>query len=266
MPSWRTCDLPENPHYTWPSGVSEIRLLPSLAEGELAHATASPESVSAAAVLTSIAEFFYVLEGQGELWRKQGDVEQVVELSPQHCYSIPAGVEFQYRVGPEPLRFIVCSAPRWQREKWQEASTAYWPDAAVLAATADDPPWRSVALPAKMDRLAPDGSEIRFLLEVDAGGLAHCTLPAGRFSQAVRHRTVQEVWYILAGVGELWRSEGGDEAEIVRLHPGRGLTIPPSASFQFRAMAPEGLQILIGTFPRWPEGEEEAVPVEPHWR
>ncbi len=40
------------------------------------------------------------------------------------------------------------------------------------------------------DYLAPDGSEIRLLLDLEGGSLAHCTLPPGRISVAQRHRTV----------------------------------------------------------------------------
>ncbi len=54
---------------------------------------------------------------------------------------------------------------------------------------------------AAYDVLAPDASEIRLLVSVRGGSAAHCTLPAGRTSLAVRHRTVEEVWYFLRGRG-----------------------------------------------------------------
>lgn len=44
------------------------------------------------------------------------------------------------------------------------------------------------------DYLAPDGSEIRLLADLEGGGLAHCTLPSGRVSVAQRHKTVEEIW------------------------------------------------------------------------
>ena len=61
------------------------------------------------------------------------------------------------------------------------------------------------------DVLAPDGSEIRFLPQVPGGSMVHCTLPPGAVSLAVTHRTVDELWYVLAGQGELWRRQGEDE-------------------------------------------------------
>jgi mannose-6-phosphate isomerase-like protein (cupin superfamily) len=55
------------------------------------------------------------------------------------------------------------------------------------------------------DYSAPDGSEIRLLLNVKGGGLAHCTLPPAATTLAVRHRTVEEIWYFLDGTGEVWK-------------------------------------------------------------
>ena len=94
-----------------------------------------------------------------------------------------------------------------------------------------------------------------------AGGLAHCTLPPARTSSAVGHKTVEEIWYVLAGSGEIWR-EGNDES--VELRTARCLTIPTGVAFQFRTTGPHPLEILIGTFPQWP-GKEEAERVEGRW-
>jgi mannose-6-phosphate isomerase-like protein (cupin superfamily) len=80
---------------------------------------------------------------------------------------------------------------------------------------------------------------------------------------AVAHRTVEEVWYVLSGRGELWRREGGRE-EVVALEPGVSLAIPRGAHFQFRALG-EPLRILGVTMPPWP-GDGEAVAVQGHWK
>ena len=53
------------------------------------------------------------------------------------------------------------------------------------------------------DVLAPDGSEIRLLPQTTGGSMVHCTLPPGAVSLAVTHRTVDELWYVLSGEGEL---------------------------------------------------------------
>jgi mannose-6-phosphate isomerase-like protein (cupin superfamily) len=89
------------------------------------------------------------------------------------------------------------------------------------------------SLPGHYDYLAPDGSEIRSLLEVDGGGLAHCQLPPSSSSKAVKHQTVEEIWYFLSGTGQVWRKLM-DEEIVNDVSPGVSLTIPKGASFQFR--------------------------------
>lgn len=118
-------------------------------------------------------------------------------------------------------------------------------------------------LSADYDYLAPDGSEIRLLPTVGGGGLAHCTLPPGKVSKAVVHRTVEEIWYCLSGEGQIWRKLG-DLETVVDLRAGTSVTIPTGMRFQFRTTGGEPLCILIATMPPWP-GKEEAVPVDGRW-
>ena len=118
-------------------------------------------------------------------------------------------------------------------------------------------------LPAQMDLHAPDGSEIRLLQARDAGSFVHCTLPVGVVSKAIKHRTVEEIWYFLSGEGEVWRKMGDDE-EVVKAVPGLSLTIPLGAHFQFRNTGNEPLTFVLVTMPPWP-GEDEAIPVEDYW-
>lgn len=111
--------------------------------------------------------------------------------------------------------------------------------------------------------LAPDGSEIRPLVQVDGGSLVHCRLAAGQVTQAVQHRTVEEVWYCVAGAGQLWR-RSDSRTEVVDLVPGVAVTIPLGTAFQFRAGDTEPLELAITTMPPWP-GNDEAVAVEGAW-
>jgi mannose-6-phosphate isomerase-like protein (cupin superfamily) len=110
---------------------------------------------------------------------------------------------------------------------------------------------------------APDGSEVRPLLKSGGGSFAYCTLPAGCTSLAVRHRTVEEIWYFNSGTGEMWRKQG-DREEVVEVGPGVCLTIPLGTHFQFRNTGEEPLCSLIATMPPWP-GSQEAVRVEGRW-
>ena len=118
-------------------------------------------------------------------------------------------------------------------------------------------------LPAAPDVVAPDGSDVRILAGVSGGGMAHFELAAGRTSVAVAHHTVEEIWFILSGQGEMWRSQDGEQ-ETVDLHPGVCLTIPRGTRFQFRASGDAPLQALGVTMPPWP-GDGEAFPVEGPW-
>src|SRR5688500_12445882 len=59
-------------------------------------------------------------------------------------------------------------------------------------------------LPVARDAVAPDGSDVRILLGLAGGGLAHFELPPGHTSTAVTHRTVEEIWFFLSGRGEMW--------------------------------------------------------------
>lgn len=110
---------------------------------------------------------------------------------------------------------------------------------------------------------APDGSDVRPLLALAGGSLAHFELAYGKTSIAVVHRTVGEIWFVIGGRGEMWRKHGERE-EIVALHAGVSLTIPLGTSFQFRSVGPEPLTIMAVTMPPWP-GEGEAYGVEGKW-
>jgi mannose-6-phosphate isomerase-like protein (cupin superfamily) len=114
------------------------------------------------------------------------------------------------------------------------------------------------------DAIAPDGSEVRVLCQVPRGGLAVFSLPPNAVSKAVAHRTVEEVWYIVAGNGRMWRKLGKQE-EIVELGPGVSLSIPTGTHFQFRCDGDERLDVVGVTMPPWP-GESEAYFVDGTWQ
>lgn len=117
-----------------------------------------------------------------------------------------------------------------------------------------------IHLKSKYDYLAPDGSEIRELMVGEHGGLAHCVLPAGRMSSPVRHRTVEELWYVLDGSGEVWRERSGEPPRVDAVRAGDSIRIPVETTFQFRASEAIDLKLLLATMPRWP-GAQEAVAV-----
>ena len=99
------------------------------------------------------------------------------------------------------------------------------------------PPGRGGVEP---DAIAPDGSEIRLLIDdrpgATRGSLVEVTLPAGRVSRPVLRRTVEEVWYVLEGRDQDWRCPAGAPAELappLDVSPGDAVSIPAEWRFQF---------------------------------
>lgn len=116
----------------------------------------------------------------------------------------------------------------------------------------------------KCDYFAPDSSEIYLLSEGTLGGLCKCVLPAGKTSLAVLHKTVEEIWYFLAGEGEMWR-QGFCGDKPAKVYEGTSLFIPPHTAFQFRNTGKTPLEAIITTLPPWP-GSDEAVSARGFWQ
>jgi len=117
----------------------------------------------------------------------------------------------------------------------------------------------TTSLPADPTAVAPDGSDVRVLLTLSGGSMAHFTLAPGVVSAAVRHRTVEEIWFVLAGQGEMWRCQGPRE-EVVALSPGTCVSIPVGTAFQFRSTGAAPLEVVAVTMPPWPgDGEAESA-------
>jgi mannose-6-phosphate isomerase-like protein (cupin superfamily) len=82
--------------------------------GNMIHSTVPPGQINRATVHATVSEFWFVLGGAGEIWRKDAVEEQVTALLPGVSIDIPVGTAFQYRnVGDAPLTFICISMPPW---------------------------------------------------------------------------------------------------------------------------------------------------------
>jgi mannose-6-phosphate isomerase-like protein (cupin superfamily) len=123
----------------------------------------------------------------------------------------------------------------------------------------------TVKLSATPDAIAPDGSEVRVLARTERGSMADFQLATGQTSVPVRHRSVEEVWFVLAGRGEMWRRRADEEAVIV-LESGVSFSIMRGTSFQFRSTGPDRLEIVAVTMPPWPvDRDDEAEVVDGPW-
>jgi mannose-6-phosphate isomerase-like protein (cupin superfamily) len=92
------------------------------------HSTVPPYQINKATVHATVHEFWYVLEGHGEIWRDDGLESCVTDLVPGTSLDIPTGAVFQYRnVSNSDLKFICIAMPPWPGEseatvvdgKWQ---------------------------------------------------------------------------------------------------------------------------------------------------
>jgi mannose-6-phosphate isomerase-like protein (cupin superfamily) len=124
--------------------------------------------------------------------------------------------------------------------------------------------FETVTLPEAPDVTAPDGSQVRILLQLRGGSMAHFRLEPGQTSIAVAHRSVEELWYVVSGRGEMWRKQAERE-EVTHLAPGSCVSIPSGTAFQFRCSGDEPFSSVAVTMPPWP-GPDEAYAVEGVWQ
>lgn len=123
----KTTMLPVHPDAKSPAGA-DIRYLMDGKMGNMIHSTVPPHQINRATVHASVSEFWYILEGQGEIWRDDGVESSVVDLVPGTAIDIPVGTAFQYRnVSDAELKFICIAMPPWPGDseatyvkgKWQ---------------------------------------------------------------------------------------------------------------------------------------------------
>jgi mannose-6-phosphate isomerase-like protein (cupin superfamily) len=83
----------------------------------MAHFELRPAATSAAVRHRTVSELWYFLQGRGQMWRKGNEQEQVVDVYPGVCISIPVGTDFQFRsCSWEPLAALGVTMPPWPGE------------------------------------------------------------------------------------------------------------------------------------------------------
>jgi mannose-6-phosphate isomerase-like protein (cupin superfamily) len=119
--------LKPNADYLAPDG-SEIRLLPTMKGGGLAHCTLPSGSTSSPVSHRHVEEIWYVLEGQGDVWRKSAGAENTVGVSAGISLTIPPRTSFQFRnTGAGPLRILIVTMPPWPGPQEAEKAAGVWP-------------------------------------------------------------------------------------------------------------------------------------------
>ena len=109
----QTRAFPATPDARSPAGA-EVRSLMDGETGDMIHSTVPPGQVNRATVHATVSEFWHVLSGEGQIWRRDSTGEETTVLEPGVSIDIPVGTEFQYRcTGADPLRFLCITMPRW---------------------------------------------------------------------------------------------------------------------------------------------------------
>jgi mannose-6-phosphate isomerase-like protein (cupin superfamily) len=97
---------------------SDVRVLLGLRGGGMAQFALAPGETSAAVTHRTVEEIWLFLSGRGEMWRRQGEREEVVAVEAGVCLSIPLGTLFQFRSsGNEALRAVGVTMPPWPGEE-----------------------------------------------------------------------------------------------------------------------------------------------------
>ena len=108
-----------------PAGA-EIRHLIEGETGAMIHSTVPPGQVNRATVHSTVSEFWHVLAGEGQIWRRDATGEEATVLRKGVSIDIPVGTAFQYRcTGSDPLEFLCISMPPWPGD--QEATVIEGP-------------------------------------------------------------------------------------------------------------------------------------------
>ncbi len=112
------------------------------------------------------------------------------------------------------------------------------------------------------DAIAPDGAEIRVLIDTPQGAtrlsIAEALVRPGERTACVSHRTIEEIWYVVQGSGCFHRfSPDGGAEQMAEVAPGDALLIPQEYRFWVENTGPGDLVFLCCDTPPWP-GEGEA--------
>ena len=127
MPDFETRRLPGAPDVTAPDG-SDVRVLPGLRGGGMAHFTLPSGATSRAVAHRTVEEIWYFVGGRGEMWRRQGDREEIVVAEPGVSVTIPLGTRFQFRtLGAEPLVAVAVTMPPWPGDGEAYVVDGPWP-------------------------------------------------------------------------------------------------------------------------------------------
>jgi mannose-6-phosphate isomerase-like protein (cupin superfamily) len=122
----KSTTLPIHPDAKSPAGA-DIRFMMDGKTGNMIHSTVPAYQVNRATVHATVSEFWFVLEGHGEIWRDDGAESYITALDPGTAIDIPVGTKFQYRnVSDGDLKFICIAMPPWPGDSEAKYVEGIW--------------------------------------------------------------------------------------------------------------------------------------------
>ncbi len=111
--AFASLSLPSATHVVAPDGA-DVRVLLGLAADGMARFELPAGATSRAMTHRSVEEFWFVVSGRGEMWRRQGEREAIVALEPGLCLTLPLGTHFQFRASSaQAVAAIAVTMPPW---------------------------------------------------------------------------------------------------------------------------------------------------------
>ena len=113
--------------------------------------------------------------------------------------------------------------------------------------------------------IAPDGLEVRVASLTNNGQVSEFRLAPDTTGDAIKHKTVTELWFLVSGHGTVWLgSHNNGEPKVMQA--GEYFVVPPETEFQVRNdHLDQWLKFIALTMPSFP-GDGEVIKVPGYWR
>jgi mannose-6-phosphate isomerase-like protein (cupin superfamily) len=119
--------LPAAPDAVAPDG-SQVRVLTATGRGSMAHFTLPSGAVAHAVAHRTVDEVWFFLSGEGRMWRRLGEQEETLAVSPGMSLTLPVGTQFQFRCdGDAPLVAVGVTMPPWSNADEAYPVDGPWP-------------------------------------------------------------------------------------------------------------------------------------------
>jgi mannose-6-phosphate isomerase-like protein (cupin superfamily) len=95
--------------------------------GNMIHSTVPPGQVNRATVHATVSEFWHVLSGEGQIWRRDGTVRRRPFWKQAFPSTFRSGRHSSIAAPVvDPLQFLCITMPRWPGDKEATSSDGPW--------------------------------------------------------------------------------------------------------------------------------------------